>query len=181
MTTLIVLVVVAGAIAVASYFTNAGFGDRAGKKLGEQPSGRDIEALLAPLLTPATSIEAARDGHAAKISGRVEAVAEPWGEREMAQGWSARVTPSDAGGTRARIYIGDGSGRALVEIPFGRVELFARAVAGWEILSGTPVIAEGTIVSVFGVCKRRAQGYRDNEPLLVVRAANVSGEPPPSK
>lgn len=182
MTTLLVLIVVGVLIGAFSYFTNAGFGDRRPRHApGELPSSRDIEALLAPLATAPTSIEAARDGHALKIAGRVEAVLQPFGDAELAHGWSARIIPGDAGGTRAGILVGDGTGRALVEIPHGRVEVFTRGVGGWEVASGVPALVPGQPISVFGVGKLRPPGYRDNAAQLVVRATYVSAEPPPSK
>jgi hypothetical protein len=181
MTTLILLIVVGVLIGVFSYFANAGFGDRRPPTLGEKPSSRDIEALLAPLATPPTRIAAARDGHALKIAGTIEAVLQPFGPTPVEGLWSARITPGDAGGTRARIVVGDGSGRAQVEIPHGRVELFVRSVAGWELAGSVPALAVGQPIAVFGVGKLRPPGYRDSAAELVVRAAYVSAEPPPSK
>jgi hypothetical protein len=182
MTTLLVLVVVGVLIGAFSYFTNAGFGDRRPARApGDRPSSRDIEALLAPLATPATDIAAARDGHALKIAGRIEAVLQPFGEVASESGWSARITPSDAGGTRARLLVGDSSGRAVVEIPYGRVEAFTRTAVGWEPVGSVPALIIGQPIGVFGIGKLRAPGYRDNAAELIVRAAYVSAEPPPSK
>jgi hypothetical protein len=186
MTTLLVLVVVGVLIGAFSYFTNAGFGDRRPARApGELPSSRDIEALLAPLATHATSISAARHGHALKIAGTVEAVIEPFGDAALSSEWSACITPGDAGGTRARILVSDGSGRAQVEIPHGRIESFTRGLTGWELSGTVPAIVPGQRLAVFGVGKLRPPGYRDSAPELIVRAAYVSiyvsGEPPPSK
>ena len=181
MTTLVVIVVVAVIIGVISYYANAGFGDRRGHAPGELPSSRDIEARLAPLEGVAvTRIDAARDG-SVKIAGKVEAVEQPWGDAQRDRRWAARITPSDAGGIRARVVIADVSGRALVEIPFGGVESFAHGVAGWEVAGGTPALVPGQEVTVVGAARRRAPGYRDGAHQLVVVAAYVSGDPPPSR
>jgi hypothetical protein len=181
-TTLLVLVIVGVLIGAFSYFTNAGFGDRRpARPPGELPSSRDIEALLAPLAAGVTTISAARHGHALKISGTVEAVIEPLGGAPLDGEWSARITPSDAGGTRARILVGDGTGRAQIEIPHGRIESFTRGLTGWEPSGSVPAIVPGQRLSVFGVGKLRAPGYRDSAPELIVRAAYVSAEPPPSR
>src|SRR5579863_9182116 len=178
MTTLLVLIVAGVLVGVFSYFTNAGLGDRRPRHApGELPSGRDIEALLQPLATEATSIAGARDGHAVKIAGRVEAVLAGFGDTMPSQRWSARITPGDAGGMRARFIVGDASGRATVEIPFGSVEVFARGLAGWELVGHVPALAQGQRVEVFGVGKVRAPGYRDGAPELIVRATYVSLEP----
>jgi hypothetical protein len=182
MTTLLVLVVVGVIIGAFSYFTNAGFGDRRPKAApGELPSSRDIEALLAPLATAPTDIAAARHGHALKIAGTVEAVLEPCGSAPLASEWSARITEGDAGGTRARLIVKDSTGRAQIEIPHGKVESFTRGLAGWEISGSVPAIVPGQRVAAFGVGKLRSPGYRDSAPELIVRAAYVSAEPPPSK
>jgi hypothetical protein len=182
MTTLLVLVVVGVLIGAFSYFTNAGFGDRRPRRPpGELPASRDIAALLAPLDTSATSIASARHGHALKVAGTVEAVLEPLGSAALTSEWSARITAGDAGGTRARLVIGDGTGRAQVEIPHGSIEGFTRGVAGWELAGTVPALVPGQRIAVFGVGKLRPPGYRDSAPELIIRAAYVSAEPPASR
>jgi hypothetical protein len=182
MTTLLVLVVVAALIGGISYITNSGLGDRRGHALGDKPSTRDVEALLVPLASDTTRIVEARDGHAVKLVGRVESVAQPLGAEPIARRWALRVAPGDAGGTRARFIISDDSGRALVEIARGTIETFVSCPGGWEPQVLPPAIVAGDVVRVFGVGRWKpdpAAGYRDGARLLVVAAAFVaSGELP---
>ncbi len=182
MTTLLVLIGVAGVISLISYFTNSGLGDRKGHALGDKPSSRDVDALLVPLAGETTRIVEARDGHPVKLVGRVEGVQQPLGDKECPQRWAMRVVAGDVGGTRARFVISDDSGRALIEVARGQLETFVSAPGGWEPQVLPPAIVEGRMIRVFGVGRWKPDpsgGYREGGRLLVVSAAFVAtGELP---